>query len=136
MWNARTRAAAVAVLIAVAVVWIAAGGLRAGRAYYVTVPEIFQQQDQLSGRLIRVAGYVAENSIERREGQLRFELELKGESIPVVYSESRPVPDTFQPGVDTVVEGHYKPGQSFQATRIQTKCASRYESAPSGDGKS
>jgi len=40
------------------------------------------------------------------------------------------IPDTFTDSVDVVVEGRLDSGNTFQATVLLAKCASRYENAP------
>ena len=39
-------------------------------------------------------------------------------------------PDTFTDGVDVVVEGRLGRDNTFRATTLLAKCASRYENAP------
>jgi cytochrome c-type biogenesis protein CcmE len=44
------------------------------------------------------------------------------------------IPDTFTDSVDVVVEGRLDAGNTFQATVLLAKCASRYENAPGKPG--
>jgi cytochrome c-type biogenesis protein CcmE len=43
-------------------------------------------------------------------------------------------PDTFTDSVDVVVEGRLGHDQTFRATTLLAKCASRYENAPDRPG--
>jgi cytochrome c-type biogenesis protein CcmE len=44
------------------------------------------------------------------------------------------VPDTFKDSVDLLMEGVLDNAGTFQASSVVTKCASRYEVAPTGPG--
>ena len=44
-------------------------------------------------------------------------------------------PDTFTDSVDVVVEGRLAGDQTFHATTLLAKCASRYEEAPTKPGE-
>jgi cytochrome c-type biogenesis protein CcmE len=84
-------------------------------------------KDRAFDRRLRVAGFVTEGSMRRETGNPRFSLSVRGGGVPVVYTGSQPLPDTFQEGSQVVVEGEYTRDRLFHADRIQAKCSSKYE---------
>jgi len=114
-------------LILGVVVWMGAEGIQAGKSYYVTVDELAEMKQEAVGKRLRVAGFVQEGSIRREAGGLQFKMVLAGEPLPVVYRGRTPVPDTFQPRIQAVVEGQVTNQGVFEADHIQAKCASKYE---------
>lgn len=107
--------------------WMAYSGIQSSKVYYITTDELIEMKDRAFDRRLRVAGFVTKGSMRREEGNLRFSLSVRGESVPVVYTGSQPTPDTFQEGSQAVVEGEYTRDRLFHADRIQAKCASKYE---------
>lgn len=107
--------------------WMAYSGIQSSKAYYITTDELLELKDGAFGQRLRVAGYVMEDSMRWEEGKLRFSLSVRGDSIAVVYTGSRPMPDTFREGSQAVVEGEYTRAGLFLADLIQAKCSSKYE---------
>ena len=65
---------------------------------------------------------------DQRTLDLRFtivDIETGRTSFPVHYQG--PLPDTFEEGVDVVVEGRFTEAGVFEASTLLTKCGSRYE---------
>jgi len=54
----------------------------------------------------------------------------EGQSLPVSYVGSDPLPDTFVDKSQALVEGSLAKNGSFVAEQVQAKCASKYEAAP------
>jgi cytochrome c-type biogenesis protein CcmE len=110
--------------------WLAVSGFEQNKTYYVTVGEL------LSGKggheHVRVGGVVAPGSVERHGGQVTFRLNQDAASVPVAYVGSDTLPDTFVGGAQAIIEGSYAPNGTFQADKIQAKCASKYQAAPPG----
>ena len=50
----------------------------------------------------------------------------------VVYTGTDPLPDTFRDGAQALADGRLQPDGTFHASKIQAKCASKYESKPGG----
>jgi cytochrome c-type biogenesis protein CcmE len=88
----------------------------------------------LTKRGLQVDGYVAEGS-ERFDPtipELRFQVRdlNKKAFVRVVYREGLK-PDTFKEGEGVVVEGRYDPvTQTIHASKLMTKCPSKYEAVP------
>ncbi len=123
----KIRFAVGVVIILGAILFFVFSGFQEGKAYYRTLDELDAMGADAGGKRLRVAGRVSEGSVQRHGARLKFQLEQEDLRIDVVYTGSRPVPDTFKDGVDAVVEGYRLPDGSFEADQIQAKCASKYE---------
>ena len=100
------------------------------KAYYQTVPELKAMGARAEGRRVRVAGNVVPGTIVRREeGVVTFDIDFEGEGLSVRYVGKAPLPDTLVDRAQAVAEGTLKPDGDFEATLVQAKCASKYESA-------
>jgi cytochrome c-type biogenesis protein CcmE len=109
------------------IVWIGFSGFDESLAYYKTVDELRAMHQDAYGKRLRVAGNVVAGSIERTSAALNFKLEQNGEILPVKYVGKDLLPDTFKDGAQALAEGHLIPTGEFEATKIQAKCASKYE---------
>ncbi len=106
--------------------WLAVGGVNETSTYYKTVSELKSMENAHVKRL-RVAGDVKEGSIERNGREVRFVLKQDAETLPVFYNGIDPLPDTFKDGAQAVADGQMNPDGTFHASKIQAKCASKYE---------
>ncbi|HXG33390.1 MAG TPA: cytochrome c maturation protein CcmE [Bryobacteraceae bacterium] len=122
--------AALIALIVGTLVWLAAGGINETKTYYKTIEELNQMGENALGKRLRVAGDVASGSIVRSGRQVRFVLVQNDRKLPVVYDGVDPLPDTFRDGAQALADGRLGPDGVFRASRIQAKCASKYEAAP------
>jgi cytochrome c-type biogenesis protein CcmE len=50
--------------------------------------------------------------------------------LKVVYKGIDPLPDTFKDDAQALADGKLGPDGVFQASKIQAKCASKYEAKP------
>jgi cytochrome c-type biogenesis protein CcmE len=110
--------------------WLAAGGINDTKTYYKTIAEVSQMGQTSLDKRIRVGGDVAPNSIVREGREVRFTLSQDKLRLPVVYSGIDPLPDTFKDGAQALADGKLGPDGIFRATKIQAKCASKYEAKP------
>jgi cytochrome c-type biogenesis protein CcmE len=115
--------------------WLASEGISDTATYYKTVAELKKMGDDAQTKRLRVAGDVADGSIERNGRKVRFLLKQEAELLPVVYDNIEPLPDTFKDGAQAVADGKMGPDGTFHATKIQAKCASKYEAKPGQYGK-
>lgn len=124
------------VLLTLAIVgglaWLAVGGISESKTYYMTVAELGEMGHDAMGKRLRVAGDVENGSIFRDGRQVRFLLRQNELTLPVVYDGVEPLPDTFRDGAQAVADGELADDGTFRASRIQAKCASKYEAAPDG----
>jgi cytochrome c-type biogenesis protein CcmE len=110
--------------------WLAAGGISDTKTYYKTVSEIKQLGDQAQEKRLRVGGDIAPNSIVRQGANVTFTLAQDKLRMQVVYSGIDPLPDTFRDGAQALADGKLGADGIFHATKIQAKCASKYEAKP------
>ncbi|MBN1177282.1 MAG: cytochrome c maturation protein CcmE [Dehalococcoidales bacterium] len=115
-------------IILIAVIYLLYLSFGSSVSYYVTVSEFYDRTDELLDTSIRVAGNVAENSIEwnAKEVELAFVLTEGGRDMPVVYHGAQP--SGFKGGSTILVEGEYESDGVFQASQLILKCPSKYES--------
>jgi cytochrome c-type biogenesis protein CcmE len=114
-------------IVIIVLVLFAVSGFQEGKAYYKTIEELNAMGGAAYGVRMKIAGYVADGSIRRNGAQVAFQLEQEGLTLPVNYVGTAPVPDTFKDGSEAVVEGTYNDSGTFEANKIQAKCASKYE---------
>lgn len=119
------------VAVAAAVIWLIAANTSANAAYYLTIDELRTCHD-CSGRIVRVAGAVADGSVVRNDATqvVRFNIAEGQQTLPVTYSGI--VPDIFRPGITVVVEGKLGPSGVFNAQTLLAKCPSKFQSATPG----
>ncbi len=79
---------------------------------------------------VKVGARVVPGSIVRDPGgrALTFRMSDGAQTYAVAYRGI--APDTFTDGVDVIVEGRLGADNTFRATTLLAKCASRYENAP------
>jgi cytochrome c-type biogenesis protein CcmE len=111
-------------------VWLAMGGISESKTYYKTISELNQMGGQAEGRRLRVGGDVQDGSIIRNGKDVSFILHQDALKLKVVYNGIDPLPDTFKGGAQALADGKLGPGGVFEATKIQAKCASKYEAKP------
>lgn len=133
--NTYVKFGALIAIIIGTLTWLASGGISDTATYYKTVAEIKQMGADAQTKRLRVGGDVAEGSIERNGRQVKFMLKQDAELVPVLYDSIEPLPDTFKGGAQAVADGKMGPDGVFHATKIQAKCASKYEAKPGQYGK-
>ena len=111
-------------------VWLAAGGISESKTYYKTISELMQMGDQAQGKRLRVGGDVEDGSIVRNGKEVSFILHQDKQKLKVVYSGIDPLPDTFKGGAQALADGKLASNGVFEASKIQAKCASKYEAKP------
>jgi cytochrome c-type biogenesis protein CcmE len=110
--------------------WLAAGGISDTKTYYKTIAEVNAMGNQTAKGRIRVGGDVQPGSIVRDGREVRFTIHQDALQLKVVYSGIDPLPDTFKDGAQALADGKLGADGVFQATKIQAKCASKYEAKP------
>jgi cytochrome c-type biogenesis protein CcmE len=123
-------------LIVGALVWLAAGGISETKTYYKTIAELQQMGGAAQGSRLRVGGDVKPGSIVKNGNQVTFTLHQDAKSLNVVYTGTEPLPDTFKDNAQALADGRLGPDGVFQASKIQAKCASKYEAKPMQRGLS
>jgi cytochrome c-type biogenesis protein CcmE len=117
--------------------FLAAKSTAATAQFYVTPQELADRlasDDSFRKNGMKVGGRVIPGTIVRAPGgkEVRFAMRDTASNstarFDVVYKGI--IPDTFTDSVDVVVEGRLDGGNTFHATVLLAKCASRYENAP------
>ncbi len=111
-------------------VWLAAGGVNETKTYYKTIAELNKMGDRAHEQRMRVGGDVEQGSITREGHEVRFILAQENIRLKVVYSGIDPLPDTFRDGSQALADGKLGADGVFHASKIQAKCASKYEAKP------
>lgn len=115
------------VLIVGSLVWLAAGGITETKTYYKTIPELETMGSAAHGQRLRVGGDVKPGSIVKDGSHVSFTLHQGAQVLNVVYSGLDPLPDTFKDNAQALADGRMSPNGVFEASKIQAKCASKYE---------
>jgi len=110
--------------------WLIFSGVSENSVYFVNVSEALKLPD---GGLknARLFGIVDADDLHGGPGTMGVKFRLvdkddPSQSIMVTYAGA--VPDTFQVGVEVIVEGGLQSGsQAFTARTLMTKCPSKYE---------
>ena len=113
--------------------YLAASAIRDTGVYYLTPGELSAKtrtDPTFYNTGVKVGARVVNGSIVRDPGgrEVAFKMTDGAQTYNVVYRGI--TPDTFTDGVDVVVEGRLGRDNTFRATTLLAKCASRYENAP------
>lgn len=122
--------AALIVIIVGTLIWLATASIKDNQTYYKTVAELGQMGDQAYTKRLRVGGDVSAGSIVRKGSTVEFELVQEKQQLKVAYDGTEPLPDTFRDGAQALAEGKMGRDGVFHATKVQAKCASKYEAKP------
>lgn len=122
--------------VAAVVTYLVWTGVSEAMVYYLTPVELMQRVEtdpSFRDVGVRISGQVVPGSYEKASGELLHtftihDLVETGLTIPVEFRDA--LPDTFSDDVEVVLEGRLRDDGVFEATTLQTKCASRYEAAP------
>ena len=117
--------------------WLAAGGINQTASYYKEIAELerLKPSEKVDKRL-RVGGDVELNSITREGRDVHFVLVQEKDGVKrrlnVIYSGIDPLPDTFKDNApcQALVDGKLGADNVFRASKLQAKCASKYEAKP------
>jgi cytochrome c-type biogenesis protein CcmE len=122
--------AALVVIVIGTLVWLATAGMKESQTYYKTITEVRQMGERAYGARLRVAGDVEAGSIQRAGNEIQFVLVQDKNKLKVAYTGADPLPDTFKDGAQALADGKLGRDGVFRASKIQAKCASKYEAKP------
>jgi cytochrome c-type biogenesis protein CcmE len=122
--------AALIVVVVGTLAWLATTGMKETKTYYKTVTELGQMGDKAYAERCRVGGDVEGGSIQRVGNEVHFVLVQDKLKLNVAYTGTEPLPDTFKDGAQALADGKLGKDGVFRASRIQAKCASKYEAKP------
>lgn len=116
--------------------WLGVSGAKESAGYFKTIPEVKHMGDEARVKHLRVDGHVKEGSIKHEGNATTFLLVEHdgtadlGDQMKVVYTGEDPLPDAFKEHAEALAEGSVGVDGAFHASKIQAKCASKYEGAP------
>jgi len=120
----------IVVVILGVLVFLANSGINESKTYYKTISELNNMGNRAMGTRIRVGGDVEPGSINRNGREVSFVLHQDAMKLKVVYNSMEPLPDTFKGGAQALADGKLGTDGVFQASKIQAKCASKYQAKP------
>lgn len=109
---------------------LATSGINESKTYYKTISELNKMGQKAMTQRVRVGGDVQEGSIVHNGRETSFVLQQDALKLKVVYSGMEPLPDTFKGGAQALADGRLGSDGVFEASKIQAKCASKYEAKP------
>jgi cytochrome c-type biogenesis protein CcmE len=115
----RGRLVVALVLVAGALGWVAASGLKGSLVYYSTPTELLRKGQGAVGERIRLGGLVLPGSIRRDGGAVTFVVSDGTTRLTVI--DERGVPSLFRDGRGVVVEGQLRPDGAFHADTVLVK---------------
>ena len=116
--------------------WLAAGGVKETASYYKEIAELQKMGPDGIDKRLRVGGDVELNSITRDGRDVHFVLVQEKDGVKrrlnVIYNGADPLPDTFKDNApcQALVDGKLGADNVFRASKLQAKCASKYEAKP------
>ena len=110
--------------------WLAVGGVSESATYYKEIKELQQLGTDAMDKRLRVGGDVTADAVRKEGKNVYFTIAQNDLRLEVVYTGIDPLPDTFKVGAQALADGKLGADGKFYATKIQAKCASKYEAAP------
>jgi len=110
--------------------WLAVGGVTETATYYKEIKDIQAMGSSAMDKRLRVGGDVTTDEVRKEGKNVYFTIAQNNLKLEVVYSGIDPLPDTFKPGAQALADGKLGADGKFYATKIQAKCASKYEAKP------
>ena len=135
--GSRLRLIIVSLIVVAAVGYLILTGVKQTGMQYMTVSELAQLDRSPKADGFRLDGKVAVGSVDydQKAPRLRFDMTDGKERIAVVYDGL--MPDAFADGREVVVEGVYRHSdRALYASKLVTKCPSKYEAESLGEDKS
>ena len=135
MKTRRLKVLAASIIILTAMVLLVVAGIRKTSVMHFSPADLIANAETADDQNIQVDGVISEGSStwDAANFKLTFAVrEREGtETVNVIY-ENRLKPDNFNDGGSVFVEGRYDAENNrVVATKLQTKCASKYEGAES-----
>jgi len=118
--------------IALALTYLAAGGIGENLVYYWSPSEIHEAGNKAVGASVRLGGLVVPGSIRYGDDlDLFFEV-ADGDSTVPVYASTVP-PAMFREGIGVVLEGTMRTDGTFTTQRLMVKHDNEYQAPELGD---
>ena len=130
------RLTLVSLLVVASVGWLIVTEVKHTGMQYMTVTELARLDHAPKAEGFRLDGTVAPGSVvyDQKIPKLEFKMTDGKEKIAVVYAGLKP--DAFMDGREVVVEGAYHhEDRALHASKLVTKCPSKYEATGLGKDK-
>lgn len=122
------------ILASAIVYWVIAGVRTTSISHFQPV-DLAANARETDGRGVQLDGFIAENSSnwDADRFELTFAVRDLENSVRInVISKGKLKPDNFKDGGNVFVEGRYDAEKNLiTASKVQTKCASKYEESES-----
>src|SRR3954467_10968803 len=131
------RLTSLTLLVIATVGYLVATGVKQTGMQYMTVTELSRLDRAPKSEGFRLDGTVAPGTVvyDQRTPKLEFKMTDGKERIAVVYDGL--MPDAFADGREVVVEGAYHhEDRALHASKLVTKCPSKYEAKGLGKDRS
>jgi len=135
--NTTAKIIVVSLVVIGSVTYLILSGVKQTGMQYMTVTELAQLERAPKAGGFRLDGIVAARSIQyaQKAPRLQFRMTDGKEAVNVVYDGL--MPDAFADGRDVVVEGTFTHSDhTLLASKLVTKCPSKYEAEGLGKDKS
>ena len=135
--NTTVKIIIVSLVVVGSVTYLILSGVKQTGMQYMTVTELAQMDRAPKAGGFRLDGIVAAGSIQydQRAPRLQFRMTDGKEAVNVIYDGL--MPDAFADGRDVVVEGTFQhTDRTLHASKLVTKCPSKYEAQGLGEDKS
>ncbi len=132
-----TRLILVSLVIVGAVAYLILSGVKQTGLHYMTVTELATAKEAPADGGFRLDGKVAVGSVvyDQRAPRLLFKMTDGKQAIGVQYDGL--MPDAFADGREVVVEGTFRHSdRTLIASKLVTKCPSKYEAEGLGEDRS
>ncbi len=117
------------IVIATATAYLAYLGASSSWQYYLSVDELMADETSFRDCRLRISGKVAPGSLHIASDRSQGALVLQGAASKLAVEFSGTIPDNLAEGIEVVVEGHMQSAGIVQATKVLTRCASKYSSS-------
>jgi cytochrome c-type biogenesis protein CcmE len=126
--NPGVKLLAAAVLVAVAIGYLAFLGAAGSWQYYLSVDEAVAGTGELAGHRLRVSGHVTNGSLSIGDDRRQATFDLAGERHTLHVTCRCLLPDNLAEDMDVVVEGVFD-RDVIHGDKVITRCASKYQPA-------
>ena len=129
----RTKIIIASLILAAAMAFLVVAGVKNTSMRHFTPDALVAHAQEVHNKSIQVDGLIAEGTTQwdPTKFQLTFAVrDREGQaSVNVLYA-NRLRPDNFKDGGDVFIQGKYNAAENLiVASKLQTKCASKYEAA-------
>ena len=133
--QSRLKIVAASVFLLGGMVFLVVAMTRSTSMRHFTPAALVAEASSMDNQLVQIDGLIAEGSAEWDAANFKLTFAVRDReteaSVNVIY-EDRLKPDNFKDGGSVFVEGRYYAAQNLVvATKLMTKCASKYEGAES-----